>query len=184
MRLPQTRADWLILAALVAVLGTIWIGATRVQADELNPTGRPPSADRGHPAPDFTLSALDGEPVSLSQFRGRPVILNFWATWCGPCRAEIPALEAAWRGAAGEAVVVGVNVQEDEITVGRFARELGMTYPVVLDTAGEIARIYRVQAFPTTYFIDARGVIAENYIGPMNAPLLLSRMRDLALAGE
>jgi thiol-disulfide isomerase/thioredoxin len=122
---------------------------------------------------------LDGTTASLSDYRGKPIILNFWATWCGPCRVEIPALEAASQKHRGEAVFIGVDIQEDALQVADFAGQLGMTYPVLLDTTAETAQLYRVRAFPTTIFIDGRGVVMDIYIGPLNEPLLATRIQQL-----
>jgi cytochrome c biogenesis protein CcmG, thiol:disulfide interchange protein DsbE len=152
-----------------------------VQPGDVNTPGLPPSPDVGHPAPDFVLQTLDGEPVRLSDFRGKPVILNFWASWCGPCRAEIPALQAAWQKVEGDAVILGVDVQENPRIVSAFAIERGMTYPIVLDASGEVYRSYRIYALPTTYFIDARGIVSELYTGALNVPLIQRRVEELAL---
>ena len=183
MILPRTRNQWIVLTAVIAIFGALWIGATRVVPGQENPTGLPPSPDVGHPAPDFTLTRLDGTEMSLAELKGTPVIVNFWATWCGPCRAEIPALEAAQQRLGDDAVILGVNVQEDPARVASFAEELGMTYPVVLDAAADTSRLYRVRAFPTTYFIDSRGVIVDVYTGPLNEPLLRQRADELAAGG-
>jgi len=180
MKLPPSRSGWIVITVLVAAFGGAWIGLTRVQAGEANPNGRPPSPNIGHPAPDFTLPALSGESLSLSDLRGRPVVLNFWATWCGPCRVEIPALEAASQAAGSQGVILGVNVQEDPERVMAFAAELGITYPIVLDASAEVARLYRVNGFPTTYFIDPQGVVAGVFHGPLNAPLLETRLMELS----
>lgn len=180
MKLPHTRFDWMVVTVLAAVLGIAWIGITRVEASQINITGRPPSPDLGYSAPDFTLSTLDGGTLTLSDLRGKPVILNFWASWCGPCRVEIPALEAASQKAGSTAVIVGVDVLESPAVVEAFVAEMGMTYPIALDTSGEVSDLYRVQGFPTTYFIDAQGVIVEVYHGQLNEPLLRDRIRALA----
>jgi cytochrome c biogenesis protein CcmG, thiol:disulfide interchange protein DsbE len=180
-KLPQTRSEWLIITLLTAVLGSVWIHLTRLQPVDANASGLPPSADVGHPAPDFMLQTLDGETVRLSDFRGRPVILNFWASWCGPCRTEIAALQDAWRKVEGDAVIIGVDVQEDAQIVSAFATERGMTYPLVLDLAGEVNRTYRVYALPTTYFIDANGIVSELYTGALNVPLIQRRVDELSL---
>jgi cytochrome c biogenesis protein CcmG/thiol:disulfide interchange protein DsbE len=177
--MPQTRRDWIIVTVVCALLGTIWIGITRVEASEVNPTGRPPSPDIGHPAPEFSLVAADGDTLALDDLKGQPVLINFWATWCPPCRAEIPALEAASQVFDGQAVILGINVQENPDRVVNFMAELDMTYPVVFDEDVAIAQTYRVRAYPTTYFVDARGVIVDIYTGPLNEPLLLARLGEL-----
>jgi thiol-disulfide isomerase/thioredoxin len=183
MTLPRTRTQWIVLTTVIALFGALWIGATRVQPGQENPNGRPPSPDVGHPAPDFTLTRLDGGELSLSDLKGTPVIVNFWATWCGPCRAEIPALEAAQQRLGDDAIILGVNVQEDPARVLDFAAELNMTYPIVLDETAATSQLYQVRAFPTTYFIDARGVIVDVYTGPLNEPLLRQRADELAAGG-
>jgi cytochrome c biogenesis protein CcmG, thiol:disulfide interchange protein DsbE len=116
----------------------------------------------GRPAPDFTLATTDGRSVSLSSLKGKPVMLNFWATWCGPCRDEIPflqaiAADAAWtdRGLA----MVAVDLQEPADDVRQFMADYGMTYTVLLDTEGEVAGLYNISGIPTTYFIDKDGII-------------------------
>jgi cytochrome c biogenesis protein CcmG/thiol:disulfide interchange protein DsbE len=177
--MPKTRLDWIAVTVVALILGGVWIGLTRVPPGQVNPTGRPPAPQIGHPAPDFSLAALDGGEVALSDFRGQPVVLNFWATWCPPCRAEVPALQAVSESAAGEAVILGINVGEDPATVGRFAEAFGITYPVALDRAAQIAQTYRVRAFPTTYFIDERGVVVEITAGSLNEPLIATRLDQL-----
>lgn len=184
LKLPKTRAEWAVITVLAAILGSAWIGWTRVDASTFNPTGKPPSADVGHPAPDFTLDALDGGNLTLSEYKGRAVILNFWATWCGPCRAEIPALEAASRIIGDDGVILSINVGENPLRVLDFAYELGISYPVALDTNSEVARVFRVIAFPTTYFIDSRGVIMELYTGELNAALIQRKVQELNVIDE
>jgi thiol-disulfide isomerase/thioredoxin len=174
----------MIVTFITAILGIAWINATRVDPGAINPTGKPPSPDVGHPAPDFTLTNLSGETISLSNLKGRPVLLNFWATWCGPCRAEIPALQAASEIISDEGVILGVNVQEQIPIVSDFALRRAMTYPIVLDLDARVARLYRVHAYPTTYFIDPRGVISELYTGSLNAPLIQRRIHDLSQVGQ
>jgi thiol-disulfide isomerase/thioredoxin len=110
---------------------------------------------------------------------GQPVLINFWATWCPPCRAEIPALEAASQAFDGQAVILGINVQENPTDVLEFMADSGMTYPVVFDQDAVIARTYRVQAYPTTYFVDSQGVVVEIYTGPLNEPLVRARLAEL-----
>lgn len=178
-RMPKTRLDWIGVTVVVALIGSLWIGLTRVQASALNPTGRPPSPELGYRAPDFSLATLNGKNVRLSDFAGRPVLINFWATWCGPCRAEIPSLEAASRHFGDRAVILGVNVQESPRLVAPYLAELGMTYPVVLDTDASVSLSYRVRAFPTSFFVDAHGVIIQIEAGSISEALILKRLGDL-----
>ena len=178
--MPRTRFDWLVITAVVALVGAVWIGTTRVRAGAEPVAGAEPLPEVGYPAPDFTLLTPDGEALSLSDLRGQPVVLNFWATWCPPCRQEIPALERVYRDLEGEVVVLGIDVQESRATVASFVEAYGMTYPVVLDAEAEVARTYRVRAFPTTYFVDSRGVITRVFTGPLNEPLIYTRLTELA----
>lgn len=112
----------------------------------------------GRPAPDFALVLDDGRHLLLSDLRGRPVVLNFWATWCGPCRLEMPELMQAAAVDPG-LVMLAMNVQEAQETVAPFADEFAMTTPVVLDPAGAIKTLYAVRGLPTTVFIDPAGQI-------------------------
>jgi len=127
----------------------------------------------GDKAPDFTLTDTDGDKLSLSDLKGKGVILNFWATWCGPCRQEMPLLQKAFEAHGSEGlVVVGVDVGEQAAPVKTFLKELGLTFPAVLDTDQETSRLYRVYGLPTTFFIDRQGVIHYVLVGPADQALL------------
>ncbi len=167
-----------ILILLVLVLGSGWIWLSRVP-DSVS--ARPESIPlRGHPAPDFTLQTLDGEALSLSDLRGKAVVLNFWATWCPPCQAEMPELQAAHEAySRGGLVVLGVNQAENRATVQAFLDERQLTFPVVLDSQYEVSQLYQVNSLPTTFFIDRDGVIREIVIGQMNAALLKQQLRNI-----
>jgi cytochrome c biogenesis protein CcmG/thiol:disulfide interchange protein DsbE len=177
--MPRRRLDWIVLSIVVAVLGAAWVGANRVEASAAVAAGGPPSAEIWHPAPDFALATPGGETVRLSDYRGQAVVLNFWATWCPPCRAEIPGMQAASAAYAGSAVVLGVDVQESGQQVGSFMAQHDMTYPVLLDPTAAVSRTYAVRALPTTYFIDERGMITAVETGGLNQPLLFTRIDRL-----
>jgi peroxiredoxin len=124
----------------------------------------------GKPAPEIRLRAPDGKPVALADFRGRPVLLNFFATWCGPCRVEMPHLEAAWKERTADGLVVlGVDVQEAPAVVPPFLDSLGLTFPVVVDADGEVSTAYRISILPTSYFIDRDGVVVREKVGFYNS---------------
>ncbi|WP_423225610.1 TlpA disulfide reductase family protein [Candidatus Amarolinea aalborgensis] len=177
--MKAARLTWLLLL----IAGLVWINATRVQdATLFGPPGqRPPSPQVGFPAPDFSLSRLDGQSVRLADWHGQPVVLNFWATWCPPCRAEMPALQAAAQAYGDQGVrVLGVNQAEEANQVAGFMQTLGLDFPVLLDRDAAVSQLYRVRSLPTTFFIDREGVIREIIIGgPMSQALLASKMESL-----
>ncbi len=118
-------------------------------------------------APDFALLRLGGDTLRLRDLRGKVVLLNFWATWCVPCRAEMPDIERLSREFAGRGlVVVAVNLQEGRRAVRRFVDELHLTFPVVLDGDGKMAAAYGVRPIPTTFLIDQNGFILGRSFGP------------------
>ena len=117
----------------------------------------------GDPAPNFRLKTVDGDVIELADYEGdRRVILNFWATWCPPCKAEMPDFEAAYQTHGDELVVLGVDLMESRDVVEKFLRdEVDVSYPILIDSSGEVARGYRLFTQPTTYFIDRQGRIAS-----------------------
>jgi peroxiredoxin len=136
----------------------------------LAPVGANVSAEEGALAPDFLLQALDGEETRLSDFRGQSVVLNFWATWCSPCRKEMPQFVAAYEVHGDEGlVVIGLNLQESESIIRPFAEDFGIEFPVLIDRDGEVGDDYRLLGLPATYFIGRDGVIESAFIGPFEA---------------
>ena len=176
-------AQWRGLMLVTLLLGLAWINLSR-QPEDLTVSDRSIAAPKtGFLAPDFTLTSTDGETVKLSDLRGRPVILNFWATWCPPCRAEMPAIEEAWqRYRADGLLILGVNQGESKGVVEGYARqEVGTTFPLLLDQTTEVGAIYGVRALPTTVFIDAEGRIQELKVG---GPLDLASIFDSIAKSE
>ncbi len=138
----------------------------------------------GNLAPDFEFSAFDGKRMRLSDFRGRAVFLNFWATWCGPCRAELPDMQTIReRFEAQGLTVIGVNFAESFNRADRFIKELDVTLSVLaFDPAGAIGRAYEVRGMPTSYFIDASGRITRVVVGQLSPRVMEASVLD-ALAG-
>ena len=120
----------------------------------------------GKPAPDFKLLGLDSQMTSLKDYRGKPVILNFWATWCGPCRYEMPFFQQVWEEKSGEGLVIlAVNIGEKVSEVKGFIDETGFTFPVLLDSNQDVTLKYNVRSIPSTFFIDSSGVIQDIKVG-------------------
>lgn len=131
-------------------------------------SGSAPAPSVGKPAPDFQLPSLGGQIVTLSDFRGRPVLINFWASWCGPCRYEMPFLQRlhedkAW--ADKGLVILAIDIGEAPETVREFVANYRLSFTVLLDTKQEVALAYNVRGIPTTFLIDKGGVIRDIKIG-------------------
>jgi peroxiredoxin len=131
-------------------------------------------------APDFKLSNLQGQAVSLRSLRGRPVLINFWATWCPPCRSELPALRSAYAQYHEQGLeILAVDVKEDSKTVAAFATELELTFPILLDDKGIVAAIYQVRGTPTSLFVGPDGVVAARHLGPLDQKTLADYLAPL-----
>lgn len=120
----------------------------------------------GAQAPDFALRDLRGNEIRLSEFRGRTVLLTFWATWCGPCRLEMPAFEDRYQELKDDGfIVLGVNYDEPVEDVRTLRDELGLSFPLLLDPGGSVQRLYRIRGYPSSIFVDPQGVVRVVHIG-------------------
>jgi len=134
---------------------------------------------RRRPAPDFTLALYTGGQLSLAELKGKPVVVNFWASWCKPCREEAPILEEGWRKYRERGVVfVGVNFQDDEDEARAFLQKFKITYPTGPDP-GHVAVDYGVLGVPETFFIDREGIIVNRFIGPLTRERLADLVEEL-----
>lgn len=177
----QTRTWSLFTTACLLITGG-WILLTAIWGPATT-QGQTPAPRQGFLAPDFTLESSTGEPLRLSQFRGKAVVLNIWASWCPPCKAEMPSIQQAYiENQSNSLVVLAVNstIQDDQITASQFVQQQGLTFPILWDTQGEVSRLYQVQALPTTFFIRPDGIIDQIVIGgPISEPLLRVNVQKL-----
>jgi len=133
-----------------------------------SPTAPVEGTQVGDLAPDFQLQDLDGQTISLSDLRGKPVLLNFWATWCGPCVHEMPFIQEIyelWTGKSPSVMVLTVNVKESSSRVKEFMKSYGLSFPVLLDTKGSVAAKYNIRGIPTTFLIDKDGIVQGIKVG-------------------
>jgi len=173
---------WHGIIALAAILGSAWIVASRVPGPGDNATSAGPgiAPRKGFLAPDFELATLDGGIVRLSELRGNPVLINFWASWCGPCRTEMPHIQAAYENHARNGLVVlGVDQMESPGSVSRFAEEFGLTFPIPMDSDGEVSAVYQARGLPTSFFVDPDGVIQATFTGPMSSGFIESKLEEI-----
>ncbi|MBO1581028.1 redoxin domain-containing protein [Bacillus sp. XF8] len=138
----------------------------------------------GKNAPDFELSKLDGTKVKLSDLKGKKVILNFWATWCGPCQQEMPDMEAFYKKHKDDVEILAVNYTisegaNGEEKVKKFVEEKGVTFPILLDKDINVTTTYKVITIPTSYFVDTKGVIQDKFIGPMTQKEMEKRIAKI-----
>jgi peroxiredoxin len=121
----------------------------------------------GAKAPDFELKTLTGETVKLSSLKGKKVMLNFWATWCPPCKAEMPEMEKFYKESGKDIVILAVNI-DPQLDVKGFVGKNGITFPILLDADDHVNETYQILSIPTTYFINSKGVIQNKFTGGMN----------------
>ncbi|MDY0406479.1 TlpA disulfide reductase family protein [Virgibacillus sp. 179-BFC.A HS] len=135
---------------------------------------------KGDVAPDFSLKTLDGETVHLSDFKGKRVLVNFWATWCPPCRAEIPDLQKLYN--KKDVTILAVNLtasEKNEATVSDFVQEFEMSFPVLKDVDEDVSTAYQVRAYPTSYMIDSKGRIQFVALGAMNYDQMVQELEKM-----
>lgn len=177
-------ATWMTWAL---ILGIFWTVVSRVSPDQLQAqTGSVPK--EGFTAPDFTLGLLDGGEITLSELKGKVVLVNFWTSWCPPCRKEMPAIESVYRSYKDIGlVVIGLNLtaQDSKEEAAAFAQEVGVTFPIALDLDNSVGNLYRVTALPTSFFIDRKGVIRSVIVGgPMSEAVIQSKVEELLREGQ
>lgn len=185
LRLIQDRVRWLAVSGALLGLSALWIVLSASPASTTS--GRIPSPREGFLAPEFALDRLDGESMALSEARGKVVVVNLWASWCPPCRAEMPALERlyeAYRDKGLEVLAVNMTAQDNLGDARSFVEQYGLSFPILIDSGGLVANLYHLRALPTTFFIDRDGVIQRVVIGgPLSEVSLRSSVETLLEEG-
>jgi len=170
----------ILLYSFVLIAGAIWIAVSASAADVKGKTSAPQT---GFAAPDFILQTPDGEEYTLSELKGNAVLVNLWATWCPPCRAEMPAIERMYREYKDQGFVVlavDMTYQDNPADIMPFIQEYDLTFPVLLDETGKVGAAYQLRSLPSSYFINRAGIIQEVVIGgPMSEALLRTRIDQI-----
>lgn len=187
----MSRRNWIILGTAAALIPLLALLAWAASQQRGQPPGTGINQQFGEiqiessPAADFTLSLLNGDAVRLSDLRGQVVMVDFWASWCAPCRQESSALNRAYAAYADRPVeFVGVNIWDTENSAELFLVEFGVEYPAGVDADGAIALNYGVRGIPEKFFVDANGVIRHKYVGPMPEDVLRATLDSLLAEAE
>lgn len=166
----------LIILAVGGLVALLVVGSARKEPL----TGASGAARVNRPAEDLTLPLFNGGNIILSSLRGKPVVINFWASWCPPCREEAPILEAVWRRYKDKDVIfIGVNIQDAEADARAYIKEFDITYPNGPDIRGKITIDYGVSGIPVTFFVNREGLIISRWVGAISERVLVSRIEEL-----
>ncbi len=169
-----------LIIVVIGLLVLLGIGLTNITPV----TGRSGFTRIGKPAPEFKLSLFQGGEVDLASYRGRPIVINFWASWCVPCRQEAPILERLWRSYREKGVqFIGVDIQDSEADSLRYLREFDITYPNGLDADGRITVDYGVIGIPVTFFINREGIVERRWVGAVSEARMTEWVQEL-VAGQ
>ncbi|MDF2946090.1 MAG: alkyl hydroperoxide reductase [Bacillales bacterium] len=173
--------DWKKGIVIVLILGLVTYGAWETYKtysnqkdgtinEQVNTSNI--GLERGNIAPDFELQTLTGQSVKLSDLRGKKVILNFWATWCGPCKVEMPEIQKFYEKVGNDVTILAISVAENPSVVTNFINNTNYTFPILLDPAPVASNTYKIISIPTTYFIDSKGVISDTIVGTTTYDML------------
>lgn len=175
------RQHWTLYSILTLVFFAGWIIFSPPAEGTTN--GHIPAPQEGFLAPDFALQDMNGQTVRLSDLRGQPVLLNLWASWCPPCKEEMPAMQNAFEIYAPQGftiLAVNTTFQDQRSSALRFAEESGLTFPILFDVDGTVSRQYHTRLMPTSFFIDQEGIIRRVVLGgPMSEALLRTEIEAM-----
>jgi cytochrome c biogenesis protein CcmG, thiol:disulfide interchange protein DsbE len=141
-----------------------------------------PAPNIGSPAPDFSINLLNGDTFNLKENQGRTILLNFWATWCAPCRLEMPVFQEYYQQARDDLLIAAINNAEEQTIVQEYVDELGLSFPILLDDDASIQRLYRVRGYPTTLLIDSQGIIQVYHVGILTEQQLEQYLLNMGVA--
>lgn len=175
--------EWGVIVILVLLVGwsTFTIPVTEKGAEVVHNGANSFGTTVGEQAPPFTLQTLEGTEISLADFEGQPVMINFWATWCPPCRAEMPEMERFYVNHDIEILAVNLtSTESSQNDVQEFVENMDLSFPILLDETRDIASFYNIQPLPTSLFIDGEGVIRHVNVGPMNEEMMIRVLENIA----
>lgn len=187
--MAKLRFERTILLITLTALGVTWILFSRDDVSQPRTISLTEAPIVGHLAPNFSLATPQGETIALTDYvnrdggTGQPVVLNYWASWCGPCRVETPEFQSASLKFKNQVAFLGINQGESAQIVSEFALSYGLTYPLLVDEDNSVNREYGINSLPTTIFIDREGVVREVFIGILNQAVLEDRIKRLLEEG-
>jgi peroxiredoxin len=180
MKISSNR--YIVLSIVILLIGAAWIWVSASPSDT-STAGQAPAPQVGFYAPDLKLPTMNGEAISLENLRGQPVMINFWASWCPPCRSEMPAMQNVFDEYKDQGLLLlGINAanQDNRTDAVDFIEQNRLTFPVLFDTGGQAAYDYQVRSLPTTFFIDQEGKVQDIIVGgPISETLLRIRVEQL-----
>lgn len=191
--MPKKIIGLSVLAVMVAIVIIGFIKSNMAESEALDNMALGSDVDflptdeglaKGEKAPDFQLTTLDGEVVNLSDYEGQKVLLNFWATWCPPCRAEMPHMQTYFEEQAEDdnAVILAVNLTTEDKGIGKvedFVEEFGLEFSIPMDEKGDVGSTYQTVSIPTSYMIDTKGRIQNKVVGPMDLPMMEQLVEEM-----
>lgn len=169
-----------IAAGIGLIILAVYTATLQLDTTQGNEVG----LTRGMLAPDFALKTTSGDQIRLSDLKGKPVLINFWATWCAPCRLEMPYMQSRYERFSPELEILAVNYAESADQVNVFQKEMGVTFDLLLDLDASIQDLYQVRGYPSSYFVDRDGIIQAVHIGIMTEAQLDDFLEELGLANQ
>ena len=174
---------WISSAALICALVCLALSSTVIWSQNVPQVGQKPAPTVGAAAIDFKLKSLDGKSVDLETFRGKPLVINFFASWCDPCREEMPLLNQLASGSNKDGyTILGIAVEDTRAAVTQYVEEAKLVFPVALDLNSTVKRAYRIFGPPATFFIDSRGILRDIVIGPMTPERVREGLKKAGVA--